>query len=117
MSPVKLLFPWTINRLGYLWRVILVVVLWIILALALCFALDATDADLSNPDSRVYLLINLLSVVLGVLSLGLVVAPRIRDTGKSGWWCLLTLIPLLGLGILLACFFVPSNKLESSDLP
>ena len=55
------------------------------------------------------------TVVLWIHSLGLllpqlaVTARRLHDTGKSGWWMLLILIPILGWIPLLIFMFLPSD--------
>jgi len=34
---------------------------------------------------------------------------RLHDTGKSGWWCVVLLIPILG-GLILLCFMLQESE-------
>ena len=51
-----------------------------------------------------------LVLVLGTIVPGLAVAVRrLHDTGKSGWWLLIGLVPLVGAIILLVFFCIDSD--------
>ncbi len=59
-------------------------------------------------------IINLI-VVLGLFLPGLAVGVRrLHDIGKSGWWLLISLIPLIGL-IVLIVFFCQKSKPENNE--
>ena len=42
---------------------------------------------------------------------------RLHDTGKSGWWCLLGLIPLVGTIFLIVLLAIPGNREENAYGP
>jgi uncharacterized membrane protein YhaH (DUF805 family) len=44
-------------------------------------------------------------------------AKRLHDVGTSGWACLLALVPLVGLVLYLAMFFVPGTKSDNGYGP
>ena len=59
-------------------------------------------------------LVGLGDLLAGILALGLLVpnlavsVRRFHDIGKSGWWCLIFIIPLVGLIALIYFFIKPS---------
>lgn len=63
---------------------------------------------------------DILSYVIGVLlflpSLGLSVR-RLHDIGKSGWWVLISLIPIVGFIVLIVFFVKPSQPSENEYGP
>jgi len=73
----------------------------------------------------VYFVINIILVVLGLdiisglVALGLLVpsisigARRLHDTGRSGWWQLLALIPVIGLIVLIV--FLAQDGHDEND--
>lgn len=60
----------------------------------------------------------IVSLILFLPSLGVMIR-RLHDTGKSGWWCLLNLIPGLGTLILLIFCVQPSQPFPNQygDVP
>ena len=58
---------------------------------------------------RMPTLSSLYSLVILIPSLA-VGARRLHDTGRSGWWQLIGLVPLLGLVVLIVFFAQPSKR-------
>jgi len=55
---------------------------------------------------------------LGVLVPGLAVgARRLHDTGRSGWWLLIALIPLIGTIVLIVFFVLDSDPGDNAYGP
>ena len=52
-----------------------------------------------------------LAVIVPALAAGV---RRLHDTGKSGWWLLLCLIPLIGGIVLLIFFVLPSDSASNA---
>lgn len=78
---IEFLFPKRLHRLGYLWRI-----------LATNLALGLIVAS-SSPTEQ-------LSPLLGIIALCayqflFILLPRVRDTGMSGWWALLSIVPVV----------------------
>lgn len=73
----------------------------------------------------VYMIINIvlsilgLDIVSGIVGLGLLIpslsiaARRLHDTGRSGWWQLIVLIPLIGLIVLI--IFLAQDSHDEND--
>lgn len=55
-----------------------------------------------------------LAVLLPALSIG---ARRLHDTGKSGWWLLIALVPLVGAILLIVFWATEGNKGQNSYGP
>lgn len=67
-------------------------------------------------------MIGLTQVLTGIYSLAVllpslgVLVRRLHDTGRSGWWCLIALIPLIG-AIILLVFACQDSKDENQYGP
>lgn len=61
----------------------------------------------TNPITAIYGLIT----IIPALALG---ARRLHDIGRSGWWQLLILLPVIGLILLIVWAIMPSNEGENS---
>ncbi|MFF7361377.1 DUF805 domain-containing protein [Streptomyces sp. NPDC008125] len=55
--------------------------------------------------------IYVLAVILPSLAVGV---RRLHDTGRSGWWYFIGLVPLVG-GIILLVFFASEGKAEANE--
>ena len=68
-------------------------------------------------------LIGMPMVLTGLLSLGLLLPTlavefrRLHDTGRSAWWLLIALIPLVGLIVLIYFFAQPSEDGDNAHGP
>jgi uncharacterized membrane protein YhaH (DUF805 family) len=78
---VDLIFPKRLHRLGYIWR---------ILATNLGVGMIVASASSIEHPVPAFLLL-----ILFVYQLLFVLLPRVRDTGISGWWVLLSLVPVV----------------------
>jgi len=66
--------------------------------------------------SVAYIISGVVSIALFLPGLGLAVR-RLHDTGKCGWWVLLSLIPLVGLVILVIWMCQPSTPADNQYGP
>ena len=64
----------------------------------------------ANPISLIYLLV----IIVPALALG---ARRLHDIGRTGWWQLLILLPVIGWVVLLVFAIMPSHEEENSHGP
>lgn len=69
--------------------------------------IDAFDGADFNPITTIYGLVTLFPA----LALG---ARRLHDIGRSGWWLLFILLPIIGWALLLVFAILPSNEGENS---
>ena len=73
--------------------------------------------NLHNPENAVYFYAEQITLVLfnwiSSLACATMSVRRLHDVGKSGWWCLLWLIPLIGW-IVLIVFLCEESKLENN---
>ena len=77
------------------------------------FLLSIILSLLSGMDSAIGTLFNIVYILisLGLFLPSLAIAVRrLHDTGRSGWWMLLTLLPILGPIVLLVFFVLPSKR-------
>jgi|SRR6185503_16236332 len=80
-SLIAFVFPRRLHRFGYIWR---------ILVTNLCLAMIVVSSSpTEQPVPALFLL------ALSVYQLVFVLLPRARDTGMSGWWVLLCLVPIV----------------------
>lgn len=70
------------------------------------------DVDtLDNFDANPIPAIHFLITIIPFLALG---ARRLHDIGRSGWWLLFILLPIIGWALLLVFAILPSNEGENS---
>src|SRR5579859_2124614 len=77
---IEFIFPYRLHRLAYLVRV-----------LATNFVTYFLYSCSTTTDSRIWWAS---FIILTFYALFFIVLPRIRDIGMSGWWLLLTLVPI-----------------------
>jgi uncharacterized membrane protein YhaH (DUF805 family) len=92
---IDFIFPRRIQRLGYLWR-ILTTNLGVGLILAS-----------SSPFENLYAWLGL--IALFAYQFFFILLPRVRDTGMSGWWVLLSLVPFVYVFLTIILLFRPSE--------
>ena len=69
------------------------------------------DAIIFNSETGLFYIV----VVLGLFLPGLAVTiRRLHDTSRSGWWFLLSILPLIG-SIILLVFLASDTKLETNQ--
>ena len=78
---IDFLFPKRLHRLGYLWRI-----------LATNLGAGVIVAS-TSPMEQIAPMLGL--VALCVYQFFFILLPRVRDTGMSGWWILLSLVPIV----------------------
>jgi uncharacterized membrane protein YhaH (DUF805 family) len=90
------------SRRSEYWFIQLFLVLTNLAAAAIDFALMDGDVDrfIANGGGGIVGLIWFLATIVPALA---VLIRRLHDTGKSGWWALIGLVPLIG-GIVLLVF-------------
>jgi uncharacterized membrane protein YhaH (DUF805 family) len=74
---------------------------WFLFATVGAIAFDKIDTDIIGSDIPIASAIFTLATFLPGLSLAV---RRLHDLDRSGWWCLLCLIPVIGVIILLIWF-------------
>ncbi|MGW8883335.1 DUF805 domain-containing protein [Streptomyces sp. NPDC055749] len=62
-------------------------------------------------DTQIPYILYLVATVVPTLA---VVVRRLHDTGRSGWWILISFVPLVG-GIILLVFLVSDGKQETNE--
>ena len=99
---VELIFPKRLHRLAYFLRL-----LTSNIAIGLIFAFN-------SPSDQLFPILG--AIALAVYQLFFVLLPRVRDTGMSGWWVVLSLVPVIYvfLGIILL-FRAPEYRFERSS--
>ena len=75
------LFPERLHRLGYLWRI-----------LATNLAAGMIVAS-TSPTEKILPMLVLIAIF--IYQFLFILLPRARDTGMSGWWVLLSLVPIV----------------------
>jgi len=97
----------------FLWNVIVGVVLGLVIGLVGVFMEQATGTDGSRVVDIVRNLLFLL-LLIPTLALG---ARRLHDTGRSGWWLLIGLVPVIGIIVLIILFVIPSDGAATPPTP
>jgi len=110
MSVLRTLFGFSgrMNRREYA-AVFFGTVLTFLLSLAPIIALSKALGGDSDADGYIGLFAIGLIILCKWINLA-ALAKRLHDVGASGWICLVALVPLLGLVLFLAMFFVPGTK-------
>jgi uncharacterized membrane protein YhaH (DUF805 family) len=90
---IGLLFPKRLQRFGYLWRII---------ATNLAVGMIVASA---SPIDRVFPMLGLVGICF--YQFLFILLPRTRDTGMSGWWVLLSLVPIVYVFFTIILVFRP----------
>lgn len=99
---VKLLFPEKLNRLPYLFRI----VIFLIIA-RLAWYLFSTLQHFVAVPTKCYLII---FFAIYLLQFPCLAIPRLRSMGWSPWCALLLLVPLVNFVIALLLLFIPPKE-------
>ncbi len=83
-----------------------------LISLGLGFILGFVDALLGNNSSGINILSLIYSLVVFLPALSVSIR-RLHDTGRSGWWLLIGLIPLIGTIVLIVFFAQDSEPGEN----
>ena len=92
---IDFFLPRRIGRLGYLWRILTTNI--------------ACGLILASGSSTEQVYPVLVVVVIVVYQLLFILLPRVRDTGMSGWWVLLSLVPFVYIFLTIILLFRPSE--------
>lgn len=86
------------RRTYWLWSIVSALVLYAILIPVMIFTAPAETAASSNPEGiSPIATITMLILYIPMVWIGLALQiKRWHDRGKSGWWCLIGLIPIVG---------------------
>ena len=89
-----------------------------VLVLMVCAAGDGVLIALYKSEGGMIYLLLLFLLVMAMLALVIpsiaVSVRRLHDTGRSGWWYLLNLVPYIG-GIVLFVFFLLPSELDENE--
>ncbi|MBQ0035050.1 MAG: DUF805 domain-containing protein [Bacteroidales bacterium] len=97
------------SRSEFWWFYLFVCVVLFIFALV-TILLMLLETDIMSDVSYALLMLVMLALMLPVLS---AMVRRLHDTGKSGWWLLISFIPWIGNLILLVLLLMPSIAQEA----
>lgn len=104
------------SRPAYWWWVLSVLLVMLVLNLLDAFVVasllgfGAGAEDAGQPLS----FLASLALILPNIAVGV---RRLHDTGRSGWWILLALIPLIGILVLIYFYIQPSEEGENAYGP
>lgn len=101
------------SRRSEYWYIQLFLIITNLAAAAIDLALMDGDVDrfIANGGGGIVGLVWILATILPALA---VLVRRLHDTGKSGWWALIGLIPLAG-GVVLFVFSVLDSTAEENQ--
>ena len=86
---------------------------WVLFVAILSFCIGIIEGILGFSMTAVQVTSGILSLVLLLPGLGLSVR-RLHDIGKSGWWILLGLIPVVG-AIVLIIWFARNSQMQDNQ--
>lgn len=86
---------------------------WVLFVAILSFCIGIVEGILGFSMTAVQTTSGILSLVLLLPGLGLSVR-RLHDIGKSGWWILLGLIPVVG-AIVLIIWFAQNSQMQDNQ--
>ncbi len=104
------------SRRSEYWYIQLFLVVTNMVAAAIDFVLMDGDVDqfIANGGGGIVGLVWILATIVPALA---VLVRRLHDTGKSGWWALMILIPFAGAIVLLVFTVMDSDAQENSYGP
>lgn len=79
---------------------------WVLAVVIASVVAGILDTGLAGDDREPFSILLWLALFLPNLAMA---ARRLHDTGRSAWWLLINLIPVIGLLVLLFFFVQPSN--------
>lgn len=88
---------------------------WVLFVFALLFVFGIIDYAImdsltSDPTGRPLSLLATLVLLLPNLGMGV---RRLHDTGRSGWWILIGLVPFVGVLLLIYFYIQPSQEVAA----
>ena len=98
--------------------------MFVLFSLLIYFLVAIVLVALSATESAINIVIGLLALSLMLPNLAVTIR-RLHDTDRSGWWALLSFVPILSLVILVFMFldgtsggnrFGPDPKVDSGDI-
>lgn len=82
---------------------------WMFTLINLVVCIAAGAADVATGLGFIYMVYSLVALVPSIS----ITARRLHDTGRSGWWQLIAIVPLVGLIVLLV--FLVSDGHDEND--
>jgi uncharacterized membrane protein YhaH (DUF805 family) len=98
--------------LGLLSALASTIALTVVASIILAIGLIATGASQETQQISIIVLSLLIAGFAGYTQLAVMVK-RLHDSGRSGWWCLITLIPFVGLAWVVLDLGVPRRQAKS----
>jgi uncharacterized membrane protein YhaH (DUF805 family) len=81
--------------------------MFLLINLIIIFVIGVIDR--LSGDSGIFRIIYSLAIFIPSLAFGI---RRLHDIGKTGWWILISFVPIIGFFVLI-CFFVQNSESEN----
>jgi uncharacterized membrane protein YhaH (DUF805 family) len=109
LQPLLLSFEGRINRARFWTGVVVLVVIYLVL-----IVINVIIASIFGGNSVVTTLVGIISIIIYLAMLWPSIAlgvKRFHDRNKSGWWVLISLVPIIGgIWYLVECGFLEGTK-------